>query len=179
MAALRDPTKLTVVVAPQNVIITGIEKRATEAGVPLVQRWTGHCLRNLGEWVGAPQCGLLLVSADLATTQAFRSFLRKQFSVFKCVHRVFMDEVHLSLQEFRSVMLDLWRICPRPCTWVFLTGSLALDEEPLVCNIVDARPLVLRPDTAGFGVGTARLNLEYVVRFSTGTKTGGRHDQRL
>lgn len=164
MAALYAPDNLTVVVAPQNVIMTNLEPRARACGV-VVETWTSATTTgNLAAWNGAAQKGLLLVSADMATGQVFRDFLAKQFHVFKSVHRLFMDEWHLALQDFRSVMRDLYRICPRPCTWVFLTGSLSEDEERLVGNIVDARPVILRPDRSGFGIGTARPNLEYVVR---------------
>ena len=162
MAALHNPRKLTVVVAPQNVIITGLEQRALAAGVAVV-RWTSATLQELDQWMRLPQSGLLLVSADMATSHAFCTFLRHQFTHHKSLNRLFMDEVHLALQDFRSVMLDLWRICPRGCTWVFLTGSLAVEEEPLIGNIMDARPVILRPDTAGFGVGTTRLNVELAV----------------
>jgi hypothetical protein len=163
MTALHNPNKLTVVVAPQNVVITGIEQRAAALKLK-VARWTAQCQRELHRWMNVAQVGLLLVSADMATTHTFCCFLDKQFTHFKSLNRLFMDEVHLCLQDFRSVMLDLWRIRPRGCSWVFLTGSLSVEEEPLVCNIVDARPVILRPDTAGFGVGTARLNIEYTVR---------------
>lgn len=163
MAALHNPKKLTVVVAPQNVVITGIEQRAAAAGLR-VARWTAKCQSELHRWMDVPQAGLLLVSADMATAHSFCCFLDRQFTHLKSLNRLFMDEVHLCLQDFRSVMLDLWRICPRGCSWVFLTGSLAVEEEPLVSNIVAARPVILRPDTAGYGVGTARLNIEYTVR---------------
>lgn len=163
MAALHSPKKLTVVVAPLNVVITGLEQRAAAVGLR-VARWSAQCERELHRWMNAPHAGLLLVSADVATTHTFSCFLDKQFTHFQCLNRLFMDEVHLCLQDFRSVMLDLWRIRPRGCSWVFLTGSLAVEEEPLVSNIVDARPIILRPDTGGIGFGTARLNIEYIVR---------------
>ncbi len=162
MAALRSPQKLTVVVAPMNVIMTGIEQRAQAAGVQ-VSIWTTGAAGAVDKLKREKQKGLLLVSADKATTPAFREFLRWQFVNLGNVARLFMDELHLVLQDFRSVMQDVWRIRPRGCPWVFLTGSLAVQEELLVCEIVGARPLVLRPDSAGFGMGTGRANIEYVV----------------
>jgi superfamily II DNA helicase RecQ len=153
-----------VVVCPLNMIKQGMAARAEKAGIPCWQ-WDSTCLQadRLGQLTHRPQKGLLLVSADMATNGSFAEFLLHQFAVHKCVARLFMDEVHIVLSEFRDVVFDVHAIRPPGCTWVFLTATLPPDLELLICDITATTPTILRPDVSGFGTGTARLNLEYAV----------------
>lgn len=158
------PDKLVVVVTTLNMNKAVMRRRADAAGVSCWE-WDDTCLQStrLNQLTYRPQQGLLLVSADRATNATFHEFLLHQFAVHKSMARLFMDEAHLVLSEFRDIMFDVHAIRPRHCTWVFLTATLPPNLEQIIWGITASEPTVLRPDLSGFGIGTARLNLEYAV----------------
>lgn len=158
------PDNLVVVVTTLNMNKADMRRRAEAAGVSCWE-WDDTCIQSerLRHLSHRPQKGLLLVSADKAANASFQEFLLHQFAVHKSVARLFMDEVHLVLSEFRDIMFEVHAIRPPYCTWVFLTATLSPDLEQIIWGITASEPTVLRPDLSGFGIGTARLNLEYAV----------------
>ena len=164
LTAKRHPDKLVVLIAPLNILKQDVKVRAAAAGVDCWV-WGEEQMnrQRVFHLLDRPARGLCLVTADKATQQVFTQFLLRQFAQHRSVARVFFDEIHLVLAEFRDVMWDVYGIRPQHCTWSFLTATLPPNLEHIVWDIMATRPCILRPDVSGFGLGTTRLNLEYAV----------------
>lgn len=163
LCAKLHPNDLVIVVCPLIILKENLLDRARQAGIERAKAWDKEDIAKVVQYNVYPVKGLLFVTTDLATSGPFQTFLNAQDTQHGTLVRLFIDEVHLCLEAYREVMSDLYVLRSEKRGWVLLTATLSPQREPIVFQVLGAKPLVLRPDTS-FGIGTQRLNIEYAVR---------------
>jgi len=140
--------RTVIVVVPLMILLRGHEADATRAGLR-------HASYGADTIAFDDPPSIVFVSVERAATPKFVELVQT-LNHFRKLHCVVVDEAHLLLSDFRSIMkrlLSLWAV---GCQVVALTASLSPSKETDLKIVMSARFAVVQ-------MSTVRPLIQYVV----------------